>query len=191
MREIGKGGRKKRKGKGRGKKLRGTGKDEPPRYKECAAFKKERGGSVCICAQFPLFFLLFIYFPLSLSGPADSRRNPAPRPASPFSVTGTFCPAAPICTWGWAHSGLRTFFNPTRLFPLASQVMRVLCPHLPPVYQTELPDVSLIPHRLSSSPDWRPAASLFVPAFQCQCLGKRASAFSVEFNYGPCISPRA
>jgi hypothetical protein len=35
------GGRKGRE-RGGGKKLRGTGEDEPARYKECAAFKKER-----------------------------------------------------------------------------------------------------------------------------------------------------
>jgi hypothetical protein len=47
----------------------------------------------------------------------------------------------------------------------------------------------LIPHRLSSSPDWRPAASLFVPASSAQ--GKRAPAISDKSIMRPaCPSPR-
>jgi hypothetical protein len=167
------GGRKGRE-RGGGKKLRGTGEDEPPRYKECAAFKKgERKGKGTKRTGNPLlFYYLFTYFSLSLihlSNTADSRRNPSPRPASPFSVTGAFSP-------GGSHRARVTNRSSLNLnFPLTSPVVPVLCPQLPPVYQMELPDVSLIPHRISSSPDWRPA-SLFVPVFQC--LGKRASAFS-------------
>lgn len=45
-----------------------------------------------------LFYYLFTYFSLSvihLSNAADSRRNPSPRPASLFSVTGAFSPGSP------------------------------------------------------------------------------------------------
>ena len=93
-------GRRKGRERGGGKKLRGTGEDEPPRYKECAAFKKgrekgrkgqpkKRTGKPIHAHNFLFFILLFIYFSLSvilLLNPADSRRNPSPRPASPFSV---------------------------------------------------------------------------------------------------------
>jgi hypothetical protein len=59
----------------------------------------------------------------------------------------------------------------------------MLCPQMPHAYQMELPDVSLIPHRISSSPDWRPA-SLFVPAFQC--LGKSAGPGPNRIIMSPC-----
>jgi len=127
--EIGKraGGRKGRE-RGGGKKLRGTGEDEPPRYKECAALKKGRrekgrkggGGKPkkrMYAHNFLFFILLFIYFSLSvilLSIPADSRRNPSPRPASPFSVTGAFSPGAPTSSHsGWSSGLAWTSFNST------------------------------------------------------------------------------
>ena len=137
------------------------------RYKECAAFKKGKGKGKRREAsnrRIALFYYLFIspYPSSSFSIPADSRRNPSPRPASPFSVTGAFSPGQlPQCS-GHSTGLASTSVN----FPLASPLIRLA---LPPVCQMELPDVSLIPHCISSSSDWRPA-TLFVPA--SRCLGK-------------------
>lgn len=117
---------------GGGKKLRGTGEDEPPRYKECAAFKKgrEKGRKVCptkrtdwkvnymrtISSLF--YFIIYLFLLISFSTPADRRRNPSPRPASPFSVTGAFSPGftVTVCVLGTVLAS--SSFN----LPLASPV---------------------------------------------------------------------
>jgi hypothetical protein len=136
------------------------------RYKECAAFKKGKGKR-----REATLILLFIYFSLSLillSIP-DSRRNPSPRPASPFSVTGAFSPGLPDSSHSArGHPGLAL-----DLLQLSSR-FTTHSPALPPVYQMELPDVSLIPHRISSSSDWRPAP-LFVPASSALARAHRLS----------------
>jgi hypothetical protein len=121
--------------------------------------------------NFLFFILLFIYFSLSvilLSIPADSRRNPSPRPAS---VTGAFSPGAPTVLGSLKRSSLDLLQLSSRL----TSHSRFLPSTAARISNGVTRCVSLIPHRLSSSPDWRPA-SLFVPAYQC--LGKRAPAFS-------------
>jgi hypothetical protein len=64
------GGRKGRE-RGEGKKLRGTGEDEPGRYKECAAFKKGRGKREGRAAHeeayLPTNFIIYLF--LSISHP--------------------------------------------------------------------------------------------------------------------------
>ena len=124
-----------------------------------------------------LFTYLFTLPPTPLSTPAHSRRSPSPRPAS---LTGTFCPGAQPA---WPSTGpARVFFNlHASSLELPTGLSRAL-PTTPPVYQMELLDASLIPHRLSSSPDWRPLASLFVPA-----LGRGHRHSPINQFWAPCM----
>lgn len=126
---------------------------------------------------FYLFIYLFIYT-LPFQAPLIAAG------ALVLGLTGTFCPGAEPA---WPSTGpARVFFNlHASSLSLPTAHSRAL-PTTPPVYQMELLDASLIPHRLSSSPDWRPVASLFVPA-----LGRGHRHSPIKSILGlACPSPR-
>jgi len=98
---------------GGGKKLRGTGEDEPPRYKECAAFKKgrEKGRKVCptkrtdwkvnymrtISSLF--YFIIYLFLLISFQPPTIDAGTLVLGPLLPSRVTGAFSPGFTVRAW--------------------------------------------------------------------------------------------
>jgi hypothetical protein len=150
------------------------------RYKECAAFKKGKGKRrEASRPRIALFYYLFI-------SPYRSSCFQSPPIAAGTLVLGPPLPSrSPVPFLPDISHSARTLNRSSLDLRRLSSPFTTHSPALPPVYQMELPDVSLIPHCISSSSDWRPA-SLFVPASSALA---RAHRLSPIINCGPCTSP--